>query len=806
MKMKRYLMIFCLQCLVLTAFAQSGKLIGKVQDVKGEPISFANVSLLTAGDSTLLSGAVSSLEGEFEVQNPGIGNYLLKVSAIGYENFYTSAFEIMANDSHKDFGKLILQEDIQLLEAVTVETLRPKIIMEADKMVVSVEGTALASGSTALEVLAKSPGVWIDQDGNIQLNGKAGVKIMIDGRLTYLSASELQNMLDGMSAENIQDIEIITNPSAKYDAEGSSGIINIRLKKNQLAGLNGSISAGYRFNNVIGYSTGASINHKKGKWNSFANLNARRNGRLRTSSMYREFNSAEESSTFDQDGREEVVYFVPSVRMGTTYEINEQHSVGLVANVSYLDNYHDFHTDSDLLNKRNDELTVIDANNYTEFQNVNSTFNFHYEGKLDTLGTLLTVDVDYGKLVNQGEANFKNQYLTGIEKSSDWLSTDNPTSYDIYSARVDFSKKVMQSAKLELGLKASHVVSDNELKFYERLNDKPIYDPERSNHFIYKEEILAAYTNLSTKLGENWNLQAGLRAEQTYSEGRTPGDNTVNERNYLNLFPSVFLQQRVNENYQISYNYSRRINRPRYQNLNPFVFYLDPYTVATGNPNLRPEYTNSFQLTQTLKNTYNLVLGYSETKDMITEVPEQNTANSTTEFKTMNVDKFRNLSATLVAPLKIHDKWDISNNATLAYQHFNVVLNENSILNKQLFFNFQSTQNIQLPQGVRLELSAQYQSPLAHALYKIESNWGVDVGLKKAFLNKKLDVSLNFTDIFKTKQVVGAANIDGNINSFDQYFSNRSVRFNIRYLFNKGEKFKSKKRNITLDELNRAGG
>ncbi|MTI33110.1 TonB-dependent receptor domain-containing protein [Xanthovirga aplysinae] len=808
MKLNRYLILVCLLCFTFSAYAQQGKLKGSLVDEKGEPLSFANVTLLLSADSTLSDGAVTGIGGNFEIKTPEAGHYFLKASAIGFENIYSSGFEVKTKSFSKDFGQFILKEDVKLLNSVTVESLRPKVVMEADKMVVSVEGTALAAGSTAFEVLAKSPGVWIDQDGNIQLNGKSGVRIMIDGRLTYLSAKELQNMMESMSAENIKDIEIITNPSAKYDAEGSSGIINIRLKKNQLSGINGSVNAGYQFNGIIGYNTGANINIKKGKWNSFTNLNARRSGRVRTSKMYREFNSNESNTYFDQNGREEVVYFVPSLRLGTDYELNDKHSIGAMANLNYTDNYHDFQTDSRLINKQSQLGTRIDANNYTDIENINSTFNLHYQGKLDTVGTTLSADVDYGKLVNQGDADFRNYYenLQDGNKTSDWLTTDNPTSYDIYSARVDFSTKVNQKSKLELGLKASHVVSDNELKFYEITNNNKVLDPSRSNHFIFNEEILAAYTNFSTSFGKTWILQGGLRAEQTYSKGRTPASNTVNKRRYLNLFPSIFLKQNVSENYQIAYNYSRRINRPRYQNLNPFVFYLDPYTVATGNPNLRPEYTNSFQVTQTWKNTFTLVLGYSHTKGMISEVPEQNTANNTTEFKTQNVDDFRNVSATLVAPIKVLDIWDISNNATLAYQHYETALGELSITNKQMFFYLQSTNNIRLPKGVRLELSAQYQSPLAHALYRIESNWGIDLGVKRSFLKKKLDVSFNVTDIFKTRQIVGSANYDGNINTFDQYFSARGLRLNIRYLFNKGEKFKSNKRDVNLDELNRAGG
>lgn len=796
-------------CFAQISYAQNGMLSGKLLDEAGEGISYANVAILKATDSSLVTGTVTAADGSFNVKTPAKGSYFLRMSAIGFVNTETAAFEIISNDFNKDFGTVILKEDVRQLEEVTVMSLRPTIVNEIDKMVVSVEGTALAAGSTAFEILGKAPGVWIDQNGNIQLNGKAGVRIMIDGRPTYLSARELQNMLEGMSAENIRNIEIITNPSAKYEAEGASGIINITLKKNKLLGINGSIYAGYEYRAMHGYSGGGTINYKKGKWSSFATLDMSRRTRVRTSHMLREFNEGGNSTKFDQEGREEVIRYTPSLRLGTDYDINDRHSIGVMANLSYHDGEHDFRTDSYLTNGIPENNLFIDADNYTRYKFGNGTFNLHYVGELDTTGTTLSADLDYVRLSNKGNAEFYNRYYSlenNILVNEDLLTSDNPTYYDIYSAKVDFSKQVKEIGKLELGLKASYVQSDNLLDFYSIENGQKILDEKRSNHFIYKEHIYAAYANFSVKLGEKWNVQGGLRAEQTIAEGKSVTLDQTTPRDYLNLFPSIFIQQKISDNYQISYNYSRRINRPRYDNLNPFIFYLDPYTWAQGNPYLKPQYTNSFEVKQTFKNSYNLILGYAITEDFIAEIPEQNNENKTTVFSQRNVDNFKNISATLVTPLQITPKWGMNNNVIFAYQDYTTILDEQSIENEQVFFMAQSTNNFQLPKGLKLEISTGYQGPLAHGLYKIESQWWVDAGIKRSFMDDKLDLSLNVSDIFRSRQVIGSANIDGNINFFDQYFSAQSFKINLRYMFNKGEKFEMKKRNTNLEELNRAGG
>ena len=283
------ILLFFLASTHLVNAQANGTLSGKLQDTKGAAIGFANVAVLRTSDSVAVTGAITDAAGSFAIKTPATGRYLLRVSLIGYANTNTPPFEVTDENSSKDFGTLTLKENTKQLAEVKVQALRPTIVTHPDKMVVSVEGTALTAGNTAYDVLAKSPGVFVDQDGNIQLNGKSGVRIMLDGKLTYLSGKELQTMLQGMSAENLKDLEIITNPSSKYDAEGTAGIININLKKNDLTGINGSVYGGFQNNGLQGFSGGGNINYKKGKWNSFANLDVARRTQLRIATFTRLF-------------------------------------------------------------------------------------------------------------------------------------------------------------------------------------------------------------------------------------------------------------------------------------------------------------------------------------------------------------------------------------------------------------------------------------------------------------------------------------------------------------------------------------
>ncbi|WP_242917917.1 outer membrane beta-barrel family protein [Pontibacter liquoris] len=807
MKKMYFLFALLLVCCSTLVQAQSDVMLrGKAIAESGEPVGFANVAVLDAATGNVVTGAIADLEGRFQIKTPAVGKYKLKLNGLGYLETLTPVFEVTGVAFSKDFGPLQLKADVKTLREVQIQTLRPTVTTAPDKMVVSVENTAMAEGSTAYDVLTKSPGVWVDKDGNIQLNGKGGVQVMLNGRRSYLSGKELQNLLQSMSAENLKDLEIITNPSARFDAEGASGIININLKKAQTSGLNGSVYGGYQYNRLSTFTSGAEISHKAGNWNSFGSINLNRRMNYRNMKMDRVFMNESGTTLFNQDGYEEGDLLEPSLRLGTDYDLNKRHSVGMMANVTANRERMSFNTESFLRNENN---LFIDARNQSDSKYGNGTFNVHYLGKLDTTGTTLSADLDFVHISNTDEASFRNRYIylnTSRPDSVEQLRNKNPTNYDIYSGKLDFTRQLGSKTKLELGAKASHVRSDNELRFFEVQDAVSVPDARRSNHFVYTENIVAAYASLSATLSAKWSLQAGLRAEQTESSGKSLTKNEKTDRSYLDLFPTLFVQQKVNDDYQLSYKYSRRINRPYYGHLNPFLFFLDPYTSAQGNPLLKPQYINSVEMTHTLKQKYNLVLGYAYTKNYIAEVPAQNAETNTTVYQKQNVKNLQTATATLVAPIHVSDKWEISNNVTGLYQQYTTLTQGSVVVLDQFSVIAATGHTVLLPHGMRLEVNANYQGPLVYGIYQVQDQWWVDAGLKRSFLNDKLSLSLNVNDIFKTQVLKVQTELNGNVNAIDQYQGQQSVRLNLRYRFSRGAAFEARKRNTNLEELNRTGG
>ncbi|HEX2606417.1 MAG TPA: outer membrane beta-barrel protein [Flavisolibacter sp.] len=805
----RPLFILC-QLLIISCLEASAQesVEGKVVNEKGQPLPYVTVSLRPVTDTVSRTSTQTDTAGRFRLTWSDTSRYMLRMTLVGYNRWESAPFQAHSAGVN-DIGVLTLQTNDKKLSSVTVTAMIPTITQLADKMVVTVEGTAMAAGNNAFTVLSKTPGVFIDAEGNVQLNGRSGVTVMIDGKLTYLSARDLRTLLESTPAENLKNIEVIANPSSKYDAEGSSGILNINLKKNTRQGINGSVYAGYLTNlKQHAYSSGITVNHKLGNWNSFviADLSERVGGREAT--FTRIFRSGGNAIYFDQTATSS--YKVPdnrSIRFGTDYSISKAHSVGFMVNLSGSTFNESFITDTYLGKAPKTNYQQIRAENQSHGRYSNQTFNLHYNGQLDTLGTTLSGDLFYVKIANRGTADFLNYFtdLNTANQVQDFLYTETPGGYTIQSGKADLSLPLPKSNKLEAGLKASRVISDNDFRFYFN-NTGLVLDPQRTNHFRYDETIYAAYSNWSGNLGKKVSIQTGLRVEQTHSTGNQITTGQVNKRLYTGFFPSLFIQQKVSANYGINYTYSRRLTRPNYGSLNPFRSYRDPYTWTEGNPDLRPQYAHIFTLSQTFYKSYILQLNYQLSKDVITEVPKPEAATGITVYTTGNVNNGKSFVALGIVPVRLAKFWETQNYVQESFNSYTTISDGAAVLNRQWTFLFQSVHTIQLPKSFRLEMTALYRGPAASGLYHSEAYTRFDMAVKKSLFKKKVDLSLNGSDLFKTQRLKWAANYNGNVNAFDQYLRFRIFNFTLRYNFSKGLKLNSNRKTSTLDELNRAGG
>jgi len=792
-------------CATSLSRAQNSILTGKLQDEKARPIPLVNVSLLNAADTSFVAGAVTSSEGIFSLKTPEAGIYFIRFTSIGFTGFETLVFEVRKDDLTKDFGLITLKVDAKTLSDVSVTAMRPTITQLADKMVVSVEGTAMAAGNTAYTALSRAPGVFIDAEGNIQLNGRSGIMVMIDGRQTFLSARDLRTMLEAMPAENLKNIEIITNPSSKYEAEGTSGILNINLKKNTQQGLNGSINTTSNTNfKDYGATLSTNIMFKKGPWNSILATTTGRYVNGRDATFTRVFGSPLAVTYFDQVAESNGwIQGPPALRFGTDYTLNSKHSVGFMTRYNTWNYHTDFLTDTYIGTQPKTPADFIKAKNFTYNSAQTFTTNLHYTVKLDTIGTLLSADLDYVRITKNGYSDFSNYYTdlgTG-RKTQDFLYTNNPNGYDVYSGKIDFTLPLKEGGRFEAGVRASQVSSDNDNQFYFN-NGSLVADINRTNHFKYHEGIYAAYVNWNGTVSKALSIQAGLRMEHTLSTGHSITLNRMTEREYTNFFPTFFLQQKVSDNYGINYSISRRISRPNYGLLNPFRIYRDPYTWIEGNPFLQPQYSNIVSMAHVIQKRYIVTLSYQRTEGVIAELPFVDVANAVTIYTQANLNKSRSLGATAVAPLKIAKGWDSQNTAVLSYNKFILNTDTTRQTNAQVYFSIRSNHTILLPQSIRMELNLVYRGPAVSGLYKQAAMTSVDVAFKRAFLKKGFEAAVNVTDIFKGTSLIRKATVGKSTSDFDQYFRARAVSISLTYSFSKGQKVEEKRR-ASVDEIDR---
>jgi hypothetical protein len=787
------------------SFAQTTVLTGKLIDERSAAVPFANVSVLRSADSALAGTAITSAEGKFSVTTPATGKYFLRLSSIGFATVTTEVFEVKGIGFSKNFGDIILKAEGKKLDNVSVTSMRPAITQLADRLVVSVDGTAMAAGNTAYAVLAKAPGVFIDGDGNIQLNGRSGIMVMIDGKQTYLSASDLRMVLEAMPAENLKNIEIITNPSSKYSAEGTAGILNLNLKKNTQQGLNGNVTAAYsnNFNHWAGVLS-TSIMYKAGRWNSFMSGSFGRWVNGRDATFNRIFVTPSSVTYFDQTAESNnVTTGPPAGRFGTDYSFNANHSVGFIVASNRYNSTSDFLTETYIGNQPKTPSQLVTAANISANTSRKLTANVHYTGKLDSAGTTLSADADYVRISNRGHSDFYNHFndLNIAQKTQDFLYTYNPNGFKVYSGKIDYMRPFANGGRFEAGVRASRVLSDNDNRFYFN-NGSLIPDNQRSNHFKYNESIYAAYVNWNGRLNKSFTAQAGLRMEHTSSTGNSITLGKLTQRDYTNLFPTLFLQQKISDNYGINYSASRRITRPNYGSLNPFRAYRDPYTWYEGNPFLQPEYSTIVSMAHVIRKQYIITLNYQHTNRVIVELPYVDAPNSITVYTQANMSKSRNIGATAIAPLKIMKNWDAQNTAVVSYNKFFLHTDTISQTNAQLFYSLQSNHTILLPHALRMEMSLLYRGPAANGLYDQSAMWRADVAFKRSFKNKKFDAALNVSDIFNSFRVKRTVTLGQSISDFDQTFRMRVITLSLRYNFSKGQKVEQRK-TAAVEEVER---
>ncbi len=787
----------------------------KYYDIKGvfvapqqSKIEGLSVYLLKADNKALVKLELAGADGSFVFEKIPQGNYLLTTQSMGFEKYESSA---IALDKDVNLGTIRLQTLTTNLKEIVVSTTKPFIQQQFDKTVLNVSSSISAVGSNALEVLAKAPGITLDQNDNIAMRGKQGVLVMIDGKFVPMSGQDLANLLKSMSANQIEKIDLVTNPSAKYDAAGNAGIIDIKLKKGNNNGTNANVSISFGQGKYAKVNPALNFNHRTKVMNVFGSYNYGFSQNFNQLDIFRNFYSGTEQllGTNNYNNYFKFKFNNHNVRVGSDFYVNKNIVIGFAANGIYSRG--DINSDSraksyDGASQHTGSFNTVAVN--APVRN-NNSINVNYRQVLDTAGKEISADFDYANFASNEIQNYTTSYLNpncSQAKNPYLLKGDLGGNLEIKSFKIDYQQQLKSlKTKLEMGIKSSWVKTDNDIQFFDRSSGTEVLETAKSNHFIYDENINAAYLN-AARSWKKLSIQLGLRLENTIANGLQLTDHTTFERNYTQLFPSGYVGYKFTENSDLGISLSRRINRPSYRQLNPFKNFLDPLTYSTGNPYLKPELTNSFELTHTYKQKYMTKIGYSRTTDNILSVlsPDNEQTNSVIQTN-RNLAKFDYYSLSFSFPIKV-GKWLNSTNNALAYYGLYKGNLVNTNLNvSRVSYNFNSSNNIKINGSTSAEAIFNYQSRSYYGFLDIKGNWGLALGLQKQILEKRGSLKLSVSDVFYATKTDAYTKLTGYSEQFYQSRDTRVGTLSFTYRFG-GPQVSSSRRVGAADEEKRRAG
>ena len=805
--MLRLALLFTLNLLVLFVKAQEkGTVLLKIVTDKSKPITGASVELLTSKDSSLVKVLATDSLGtaRFEALKPGL--YFCRISRVDYQVFTTAPFKVSGSATHQ-VPTITLYPASQTLSTITVNTRKSFIELMPDKTVVNIDAGITHVGSTVLEALEKLPGISVDKDGNIALKGRSGVSVMIDGKLTYLNKSELANLLQGMSTTQISKIEIIDNPTAHYDAAGNAGLINIITKKEKSGGFNGSLNTSYSQGAYAKSNHGVQLNYQSGKWNVFANyaLNIPRNfSKLYALRTYFEPDEKTVSSFLEQPSFFKINSISHSLRTGVDFAMSKKTTIGFTVNGISANRSNSGNNTAVWMNasRQTDSLILTESKNSGNWKNAGASFNFQHQFKPDRQ---VTADVDYLGYCIRGNQFFENTLLAPgsyVEASRAYI----PSDIRILSGKADYSQQV-KKVKLDGGWKLSHITTDNLASYENREGNDWKEDLSRTNHFLYKEDIQAAYASSQANL-QNWTLQAGLRYERTQYNAHQLGNSLVKDsafsRHYNSLFPDLFVSYAADSLNSFSLIAARRIDRPAFQSLNPFLFIINKYTYQQGNPFFRPQYTWSIELTHSYKGLLTTSASYSIVNDFFSQIfPVDN--DGIVIYTEGNLGRLSVAGVSVSTQLSPLPWWSFSAQATLNHKKL-----EGQLWKKyeaeitQLDANM--THRAFFGKGWSVELSGFYTSRSQQDIQEIvEPTGSLSLGVSKNILQNKGTVKLAGRDLFYTQRMKGITDFQQANEHFSLNRDTRLLALSFTFRFGKGLKLFKPSPGAAGEEIRRVG-
>lgn len=733
----------------LNSKAQS-HIYGIVVDENGKSLSNANVLLLNAKDSGLIKGVVVTDNGKYSFVNNSTVKLLVTATYNGYQQLYTSPFSI---DGRKDvdLGTLSLKQMDKQLKEVAVITKKPFIEQKIDRMVINVKNSITSAGSTALDVLERSPGIFVDrQNSDISMGGKSGVVVMINGKINHMPMSALVQMLSGMNSSNIEKIELITTPPANFDAEGNAGFINIVLVTNTAYGTNGSYSA------TIGYGKGETtlaslnFNHRKGKINLAGDLSFSRIRMNQVFTFYRLIKNNGKILESNSINKRNAVQRNYNGRLGFDFQASKKTVIG--AEISAYDNRWQMDAKNNNtinINQRPDTLIDITDFEINRWSKYGGSLNIQHTIKEDEK---ISFEYDFDHYVDDNPNNYLNSYFDGAANFlyDQKLNSEKTTPITINVISADYSKKINKNISLDVGLKYSTYRFTNDVAVKRYLQNQWVTDKDFTAKYFLKEDIPAAYTSLNISFDEKNSMKAGLRYEHTTSNLGTADVKNIVDRRYGKLFPGFFISHKINDDNAINFSYSKRITRPTFRDLAPFVYFIDPNTFISGNSALQPSTSNSVSMAYSYKR-FLFSLSYSDEKNFISSFQSKvDTATNKQYLIAENYPGLKSAGLTLSLPFTITKWWNMQSNFNAQWQWVNAIYNGVPLKLDHGNFNIVSTQTFTLPKDFAFELQGFYSSARLAGTYIFKGIGALNFGIQKKLSKQKGKFSFNVKDVFNT--------------------------------------------------------
>ncbi len=778
---------------------------GEVQDHNGEPLSFANVLLLKTSDSTLIKGAITEVTGLFLLKNIPSGKYTISASMVGFESISTEQFDFDGN-SRMTIPTISLHEGVALDEVV-VTSKKNLYVQKIDRMVINVASSILSTGSSALEILERSPGVLVDrQNSAISLVGKSGVVVMINGKQSYMPASSLVQLLEGMSANNVETIELITTPPANFDAEGNAGFINIVLKEQTDVGLNGSYSLSAGVGNGSTTSDNINFNYRQNRLNFFGNYSFLRNAQGQLFTFDRSFIDGNGIPVNLATGSErDPIQRNHNIRTGLDYQISKKTIIGVLLwandNKWTMDAVNQSRETENGMPSSFVELLNTERNQLQHFgSNINVKHDFKKDG-------FVSFDLDYLKYRLENPTVYTNSFFDGNNNflREELTSSDKTTPINIIVGKTDYSNRISDKISLDMGLKGAFSNFDNDVSVGTFQGQNFVEDPDLTDVSTLKERILAGYGSLEYTISDKTSAQLGLRFEHTDSELVSEKQGKVVDRAFGELFPTVYIAHKVNDTLSFNLSYSRRITRPTFNDMAPFVIFVDPTTFFAGNPAVQPAISKSGKFDLNYRSAI-LSAQYSVEDGTISRFNSRfDEENERLIFGASNMDQTQTFSLTFGVPITFTNWWKMQNNLIYLNTKVTNTIAGSQFTLEQNTFNINSTQSFTMAKNLTSEINVNYSSPSIISFIGtavLEEYYSINLGIQKKFSAKWGTLGFKVNDLFDSIIWTVETNIPeqnlNTLNSFD--FSNRTFVLTYSNSFGNSKLKSARKRGTGAEE------